>query len=159
MFDIHAYSVTFEAIPIKVGKNFVIPFPADPDVRWGIKGRQDACGTVNGIQIRGQLTKQDDGSWVMITGPAWWKPIEVDPASGPLLQIVLHPEGPLVEGQPDDIRDALQQNPAAVAFFYEIAPHYRKNWLRWVTDAKRPETRAQRIPQMVDALAAGQRDR
>ncbi|MFN7830300.1 MAG: YdeI/OmpD-associated family protein [Armatimonadota bacterium] len=40
-----------------------------------------------------------------------------------------------------------------------MAPHYRKNWLRWVTDAKREETRVQRITQMVDALAAGQRDR
>jgi hypothetical protein len=95
----------------------------------------------------------------MVTGPTWWKPIEVDPASGPLLQIVLHPEGPLVEGQPDDIRDALQESVAAVEFFYAIAPHYRKNWLRWVTDAKRDETRAQRIPQMVAALATGQRDR
>ncbi len=51
------------------------------------------------------------------------------------------------------------KTPQQWRFFYEIAPHYRKNWLRWVTDAKRPETRAQRIPQMVDALAAGQRDR
>jgi hypothetical protein len=159
MFDIHAYSVTFEAIPIKVGKNFVIPFPVDPDVHWGIKARQDACGTVNGVQIRGQLTKQDDSSWEMVTGPAWWKPINVDPASAPLLQIILHPEGPLVEGQPDDIRGALQQSATAIEFFYAIAPHYRKNWLRWVTDAKRAETRAQRVVQMVDALAAGQRDR
>ena len=159
MVDIHAYSVTFEAAPIKVGKNYVIPFPIDPDMRWGAKGRQDACGTVNGVQIRGQLTKQTDGTWAMVTGPAWWKPLDVDPATGPLLQIVLHPEGPLVEEQPDDIRDALQQSSAASEFFYSIAPHYRKNWLRWVTDAKREETRLQRITQMVDALAAGQRDR
>ena len=159
MFDIHAYTVTFEAAPIKAGKNFVIPFPEDPDVCWGKKVRQDACGTVNGVQIRGQLSRQEDGSWAMVTGPAWWKPIGVEPSTGPLLSIALHPEGPLVEEQPDDIRDALQQNEAAVLFFYTIAPHYRKNWLRWVTDAKRDETRAQRIPQMVDALAAGQRDR
>ena len=159
MFDIHAYSVTFEATPIKVGKNFVIPFPVDPDARWGVKGRQDACGTVNGVQIRGQLTKQSDGSWALVTGPSWWKPFDVDPATAPLLQIILHPEGPLLEEQSDDIRDALQQNAAAVTYFYEIAPHYRKNWLRWVTDAMRAETRALRIPQMVEALAAGQRDR
>ncbi|MFM7188346.1 MAG: YdeI/OmpD-associated family protein [Armatimonadota bacterium] len=159
MFDIHAYSVAFEAAPIKSGKNYILPFPGDPDVLWGMKGRQDACGTVNGVQIRGQLTKQADGVWAMVTGPAWWNPIGADPAAGPLLQIVLHPEGPLVEGQPDDIRDALQQSTAAIEFFYSIAPHYRKNWLHWVTDAKREETRVQRITQMVDALQVGQRDR
>lgn len=158
MFDIHAYSVTFEASPVKSGKNYILPFPEDPDVRWGKKGRQDACGTVNGVQIRGQLTKQPDGSWAMITGPAWWKPIG-DPAALERLQITLHPDCPLVEEQPADIRDALAQRPAATIFFYEIAPHYRKNWLRWVTDAKRTETRTQRINEMVDALAAGQRER
>ena len=159
MFDIHSYSVSYEATPIKVGKNYILPFPVDPGARWGMKGRQDACGTVNGVQIRGQLSKQPDGTWAMITGPAWWNPIGADPATGPLLNIVLHPEGPLVDEQPDDIRDALQQSSAACEFFYSIAPHYRKNWLRWVTDAKREETRVQRITQMVDALAAGQRDR
>jgi len=159
MFDIHAYSVAFEAAPIKSGKNYILPFSGNPEVLWGMKGRQDACGTVNGVQIRGQLIKQSDGTWAMVTGPAWWNPIGADPATGPLLQIVLHPEGPLVEEQSDDIRAALQQRTAAVDFFYSIAPHYRKNWLRWVTDAKRVETRLQRITQMVDALEAGQRDR
>lgn len=159
MFDIHACSVSYEATPIKAGKNYILPFSVDPDARWGMKRRQDACGTVNGVQIRGQLTKQPDGTWALVTGPAWWNPIGADPATCPLLKIVLHPEGPLVEEQPDDIRDALQQNSSAIEFFYSIAPHYRKNWLRWVTDAKREETRVQRITQMVDALAAGQRDR
>lgn len=158
MFDIHAYSVTFEASPVKSGKNYILPFPEDPDLRWGKKGRQDACGTVNGVQIRGQLTMQPDGSWAMITGPAWWKPIG-DPAALERLQITLHPEGPLLEEQAADIQDALTQCPAAITFFYEIAPHYRKNWLRWVTDAKRAETRAQRVGEMVAALASGQRDR
>lgn len=159
MFDIHACSVSYEAAPVKSGKNYILPFPGDPDVLWGMKRRHDAWGTVNGVQIRGKLTKQPDGAWVMVTGPAWWNPIDTNPETTPLLQIVLHPEGPLVEEQPDDIRGALQQSTAAVDFFYSITPHCRKNWLRWVTDAKREETRLKRITQMVDALAAGQQDR
>lgn len=40
-------------------------------------------------------------------------------------------------------------------FFQSVAPFYRKNFLRWIDQAKRPETRAGRIAEMVKMLEEG----
>ncbi len=145
--------------PVRLrGKQTEIPFPYNPHELWGTKTRQDVCGTIAGKAVRGPLDSGADG-WSFPLGPSFWRDTGIDPSTLPELDIHLGPEGPLVEEQPDDIRGAIDASPPARDFFYSIAPHYRKNWLRWVTDARRDETRKARIVQMVDALAAGQRDR
>ena len=48
--------------------------------------------------------------------------------------------------------------PAVGTRFRSIAPFYRKNFIRWITDAKRAETRAARIAEMVKALAEGRQE-
>jgi uncharacterized protein YdeI (YjbR/CyaY-like superfamily) len=41
---------------------------------------------------------------------------------------------------------------------YRARPPYQRNdYLGWITRAKRPETRARRLAQMLDELAAGDR--
>lgn len=40
-----------------------------------------------------------------------------------------------------------------------VAPGQRKEWVRWVTEAKRAETRTHRLATTVEALAAGRRTR
>ena len=140
------------------GKQTDVPFPYDPHALWGSKARHDVCGTIAGKAVRGPLDSGADGWWFPL-GPSFWRDTGIDPSTLPELDIHLAPEGPLVEEQADDVRGAIDASPAAREFFYSIAPHYRKNWLRWVEEAKRAETRAARITEMVQALAAGQRDR
>lgn len=156
--EISALTLQYRACAVDVGGKVAIPFPGDPHALWGIKQRHDACGTVNGIPIRGPLCLIL-GAWVLPAGPVWWASLGVDPKGGTELDIILHPEGPLVEGQAIDIRLALEESPEAITFFYSIAPHYRKNWLRWVEEAKRIPTRNLRTAAMVAAFKSGQRDR
>jgi len=134
-----------------------IALPFDPEQAWGTKGRQDACGTIAGRPVRGKLEREAD-AWVFPLGPAWWRDAGLDPADGPDLVAILGPEGPLLEDLADDFRAAMDASPAAVATFYSIAPHYRKNVIRWVETARRPETRAARIVGAVAAWAAGERE-
>lgn len=56
---------------------------------------------------------------------------------------------------PADFDAALAADPAARATFDAFAPSKRRDYLEWVTDAKRPETRAKRIEQSVAWLAEG----
>lgn len=60
---------------------------------------------------------------------------------------------------PDDLHAALAVEPAARTFFDTLAYSHRKEWVRWIEDAKRPETRTKRLQATVDALRAGQRGR
>ncbi len=55
---------------------------------------------------------------------------------------------------PDELRNALRLNPAAEQFFDEAAPSYRRNVLRRISAAKKPETRGKRVDITV-ALSAG----
>jgi uncharacterized protein YdeI (YjbR/CyaY-like superfamily) len=68
---------------------------------------------------------------------------------------VLEPDGPQSEGLAADITTALEASPEAETFFQSVAPFYRKNFLRWIDQAKRPETRAARIAEMVTMLEVG----
>ena len=54
---------------------------------------------------------------------------------------------------PDDLQQALDQNPSAKAFFETLRGSNRYAILFRIQDAKRPETRARRIAQYVEMLA------
>ena len=60
---------------------------------------------------------------------------------------------------PPDLAEALDGDTAARAFFEGLAPSHRKEWVRWVEDAKRAETRTTRIVRTVEALREGRRTR
>ena len=57
---------------------------------------------------------------------------------------------------PDDLRQALDANPAAKDFFATLSGNNRYAVLYRVHDAKRPETRARRIEKFVAMLARGE---
>jgi len=65
-------------------------------------------------------------------------------------------EGQRTMEVPDDLRAALDADPAAAAFFATLSGHNRYAILYRVQDAKRPETRARRIATYVAMCAAGE---
>jgi Bacteriocin-protection, YdeI or OmpD-Associated/Domain of unknown function (DUF1905) len=58
---------------------------------------------------------------------------------------------------PEDLAAALDDG--ARAFFDGLAPSHRKEWVRWVEEAKKPETRATRVEKTAEALRAGRKTR
>jgi Bacteriocin-protection, YdeI or OmpD-Associated/Domain of unknown function (DUF1905) len=49
--------------------------------------------------------------------------------------------------------------PLGGAFWAPLAAEHQKEWVRWVLEAKRPETRATRIAKTVESLRAGRKAR
>lgn len=60
-----------------------------------------------------------------------------------------------LEVTPPDLEAALAGVPAAQSHWGAWAPSYRRQYLSWVLDAKRPETRARRVADVVRRAAAG----
>jgi len=58
---------------------------------------------------------------------------------------------------PQDLRAAIDANPAAAATFEGFPPSAQREYVEWVTEAKRDETRAKRLAQTVEWLAEGKR--
>jgi len=58
---------------------------------------------------------------------------------------------------PQDLRAAIDAVPAAKAVFDAFPPSCQRDYVEWVTEAKRDETRAKRLTQTVEWLAEGKR--
>jgi len=56
---------------------------------------------------------------------------------------------------PDDFAAALRAQPAAAAVFDGFAPGQQRDYIEWITEAKREETRASRLAQAVEWIAEG----
>lgn len=53
---------------------------------------------------------------------------------------------------PDDVKAALAQQPEAETFFAALASSHRKEYVRWINEAKQEVTRAKRIVEMTGKL-------
>ncbi len=62
---------------------------------------------------------------------------------------------PVVIEMPEELEDELDRNPKAALFFSELAPSYRKRYMGWVGEGKRPETRRQRSREACALLEKG----
>jgi uncharacterized protein YdeI (YjbR/CyaY-like superfamily) len=56
---------------------------------------------------------------------------------------------------PADLAAALDKHPAASATFSAFSPSHRREYIEWITEAKRPETREKRLQLTLEMLADG----
>jgi uncharacterized protein YdeI (YjbR/CyaY-like superfamily) len=56
---------------------------------------------------------------------------------------------------PDDLRSALNRNAAARAAFSKFTPSQQREYIEWLTDAKRAETRKRRLDTAIEWIAEG----
>lgn len=68
---------------------------------------------------------------------------------------IKHPKPPVEP--PADLIAALAASPAARATFDGFPPSQQREYVEWVTEARRPETRQKRIEQAVAMMAEGKR--
>lgn len=60
-------------------------------------------------------------------------------------------------GTPEDLVAALKKNTQAKATFDAFPPSCKREYIEWIVEAKREETRAKRLAQTVEWLAEGKR--
>jgi uncharacterized protein YdeI (YjbR/CyaY-like superfamily) len=77
--------------------------------------------------------------------------------------VVVFPEkpSPRIPGAdaevPEYIQQRLQANAKAWRFFQDLAPSYRRHYVKWIEAAKREETRRKRLDEAVGLLEQGQK--
>jgi bacteriocin resistance YdeI/OmpD-like protein/uncharacterized protein DUF1905 len=65
-------------------------------------------------------------------------------------------EGPRTVDIPDDLAAALAVDDGARTAFEALAYSHRKEFVRWITEAKREATRAQRVTRTIEMLNSGE---
>ena len=56
---------------------------------------------------------------------------------------------------PADLMEALRRDKAALATFNAFPPSHKREYVNWITEAKREETRQKRLTAAVATIAAG----
>jgi len=146
----------FSTVISKSGTSSFIAVPFNPNNVWGIKRRHYITGLVNGYGVRGSLGS-DGTQYFLPLGEAWRRGCGLE--AGAKVDVVLSPEGPQSEGLSTDVVGALDAEPQAKAFFESLATFYRNTYVKWIESARRPETRAARISEMVKLLKAGKKQK
>jgi len=67
------------------------------------------------------------------------------------------PAAAVVLPVPADLAEALGSAPAALAYFEQLAPSHRKEYIRWIEEAKKLETRHRRVVKAVEMLSQGRK--
>jgi hypothetical protein len=120
------------------------------------RGMTAVEGTINGVPFQAPLEPDGQkGHWLKVDR----KMQEAARAhAGDIVTLEIAPAGEEPEPKvPADLRKALAAAPQARALWSDITPMARRDWIHWITSAKRPETRARRIDNACSMLAAGKR--
>ena len=101
---------------------------------WGSERVHRVHGTVNGMNVRASVEAVTDGFGIVL-GPAWRRDCGIAP--GDIVNVVLAPERLQRDDLADDVRAALDAEPAAGAFFDGLAQSHRRAFLRRIDATKR----------------------
>ncbi|MCX6361665.1 MAG: YdeI/OmpD-associated family protein [Armatimonadetes bacterium] len=147
---------TFAATVRAVGARAQIVVPFEPDAAWGARARHSVTGSVAGHPFRGKVEASADGPCLYL-GPAWRRDNGVE--VGDEVEVIIRPEGPQLDTMEPDVAIALAADAEARANFEGLTTFCRKNYMRWIDGAKRPETRARRIAEMLPLLRRSAEER
>lgn len=110
-------------------------------------------GTVEGAPFRSGAMKY---SGIFHVGIHKATASEADVRAGDRVRVAieLDPEPLPTDTVPPDLEKALRKSPAARAAFARLSPAHKREHVKHVIEAKKPETRARRIAAAVAALTA-----
>jgi hypothetical protein len=113
-------------------------------------------GTLNGQPFRATLEPDGEKShWLKVS-----KKLReaAGAAVGDVVALEIAPAAVEPEPRvPADLRAALAAAPQAKAVWSDLTPVARRDWIQWITSAKKAETRARRVANACDMLASGKR--
>jgi hypothetical protein len=132
-----------------------VPFSV-PEV-YGTKGQVKVKATIDGHPYRGSIANMGAGYHCLGILKDIRKAIGKQP--GDMVHITLErdSEERVIE-VPDDLAKAFASNPDAKAMFDSFAYTPRKEYVRWITEAKKAETRAARVGKAIELLKQGRKE-
>lgn len=148
----------FQGTVVSSGKTTTgIPVPGEIVASFGAGKRFPVVVTLNGYSYRTMLTFYK-GEFVLSLAAEHREAAGVTAGQQIEVEVVLD-SAPREVPVPEDLAAALSASPKAGTFFEQLAYSHRKEYVRWIEEAKKPETRASRIEKAVALLAEGKTTR
>ncbi len=124
---------------------------------FGTKARVPVRGTINGFPYRSSIMNMGNGQ-MMAVNKTLREGAKVK--GGDIITVVMErDEEPRTITPPDDFLKALKANKEAKALWDKLSYTHQKEYAKAIEEAKRPETRINRIAKAIEMLAAGKKPR
>ena len=133
---------------------FAVPFNVESV--FGSRSQVKVKGTVNGIPYRSSLMPGGDGTHYMVVNGTMRKAAGVSSGSTVDVLMEIDDEARIVT-IPEDLANALYENEAAGSSFEKLSFSHKKEYVEWIEEAKRQETRVKRIQKAIEKLSGGDR--
>ena len=139
------------------GGGAFVEVPFDVEKEFGSK-RPKVKAMIEGISYRGILTRM--GSDCHILGIRKEIREQLGKTFGDELTITVEPDSePRVVEVPAELKQAFKTEKEARALFEKLSYTHQKEYVGWINEAKREETRQNRIAKTVEMLKKGQKAR
>lgn len=128
-----------------------IEFPFDVVECFGKKGQVKVFVEVNGFSYRSSLSSMGYHCHLVVFKKEYR--VKTGLKAGDLINVKIHEDKDerTVE-LPDDIRESLDFFPELIEFFDNMSFTHRKEYVEWITSAKKPETRLNRMEKGIEIL-------
>lgn len=154
--DDTAVTFSYRLPPVGKGGGVEVVLPAKLHAAWGgVRARIPVVGTADGHPVQTSFTPMAGRHLFPFN-----KAMQAATGKGPgdtVTFVLRRDTGPRTIAPPPDLAAGLKRDARARAFWETLSFTARKEYVRWLEDAKRPETRTRRAAEALVLLRAGKK--
>ncbi|MEX0834270.1 MAG: YdeI/OmpD-associated family protein [Actinomycetota bacterium] len=133
------------------GGGHFVEVPAKVAAPLSGKGRTPVVARFNGAPYRGSVTKMRGVTMIGVPKAVM---AETGAEAGDKVEVVVElDEQPRVVELPNDLRKALSRRKGLLEALSSFAHSHQREYVQWIEEAKKEETRARRITRAVEMIA------
>lgn len=128
-----------------------VEFPYSVEKLFNTKGQVRVKATIDGVDYRGSLANMGTGCHILVVTKAIRQ--QIGKTHGDVVSISLEKDDKIREVTiPSDLAALFEKNKAAADFFASLSYTRQKEYVVWITSAKKVETREKRLLQTLDNM-------
>lgn len=136
------------------GSKTYVRIPFSVEHVFGRRGHVAVTGTINNIPFHGLLALEGTGMHSLLISDETLSAAKVK--AGDTVEISLQPADEEKQNIiPDDFKYALAAFPDANDLFNKMPFSHQKEYIQYINEAKKPETRIRRIEKSIEMISAG----
>lgn len=128
--------------------SFALPF--DVEEAFGRRGVLPVKGEINGVPYRGQINPIGDGRHYMVIDPDIRRQIDPDSYRVNVTMALALDSSDM--NLPDDLQEALIRDGVAMTVFEKLPDSHKREYVEWIEETTRPDTRLRRINKTIQVL-------
>ncbi len=145
-----------EVLAADMGGMYVI-VPYDVEKEYG-KKRVKIIATIDGEPYQGSLVRMGSPDHILLIRKYIRE--KLGKGEGDIVNVTIKEDTALrVVEVPEDFAKLLKKDKAVKAFFDKLSYTHQKEYVNWITEAKKEETRIRRMNKAIEMMKAGKKGR